>query len=84
LETGSNFSATCNPDHYGVEMVITLICRFIVRTKRMQKYMTRIGQKTGTLNISKKVHIVAITMALVHEYLKNKIPKYFFFYNTQC
>lgn len=36
--------------------------------------MTKIGQKTGMLNISKKVQVVAITKALLPEYLKkNKV-----------
>lgn len=33
--------------------------------------MTSIGQKTGTLNISKNVHINAMIVALIAEYLKN-------------
>lgn len=33
--------------------------------------MTSIGQKTGTLNISKNVHINAIIVALIAEYLKS-------------
>jgi len=49
-------------------LIICLICRFIVKTNKIQKYMTRIGQNTGTLNISKKVQKVAITTDLEHEY----------------
>lgn len=33
--------------------------------------MTSIGQKTGTLNTSKKVHINAMSVDLIAEYLKN-------------
>lgn len=33
----------------------------------MIKYMTRIGQNTGTLNASKKVHTIATTTPLVAE-----------------
>lgn len=39
--------------------IITLICLFIVKKKRIKKYMTRIGQNTGTLKQSKKVVNVA-------------------------
>ena len=39
--------------------VLTLIWRFIVKKKRMKKYMTRMGQKTGTLKQSKKVEKTA-------------------------
>lgn len=46
----------------------TLICRFMVIQKRVRKYMTRIGQNTGTLNNSKNVHVKAITVAFVAEY----------------
>lgn len=35
--------------------VLTLICLFIVIQKSMMKYITRIGQNTGTLKASKKV-----------------------------
>ena len=34
----------------------------------MIKYMTRMGQKTGTLNTSKKVHPTAMTVDLETEY----------------
>lgn len=36
----------------------------------MKKYMTNIGQKTGTLKMSKNVQNEAITIDLVAEYLK--------------
>lgn len=51
---------------------LTLICRFIVIVKRMMKYMTRIGQNTGMLSASKNVQIMAITTALVAEYLQTR------------
>lgn len=34
---------------------LTIICRFMVRHVRTMKYMTRIGQNTGTSKTSKKV-----------------------------
>ena len=52
--------------------ILTRICLFIVITNRMIKYMTKIGQNTGILNASKNVHIIAMTTALVPEYLKKK------------
>ena len=60
-----------------VDIIITLICRFIVMQKRVMKYMTRIGQKTGMLKNSKKVHRNAITVAFVAEYqnLNSEIRK---------
>lgn len=36
---------------------------------RIQKYINRIGQKTGISNILKKLHTNAITVAFVAEYL---------------
>ena len=56
---------------------LTFICRFIVRQKRMIKYITRMGQNTGTLNASKKVQNMAIMMALDAECLKeiNKMKR---------
>ena len=50
--------------------VSTLICLFIVIQKSMMKYMTRIGQNTGTLNASKKVQTMATRMPLVAACLK--------------
>ena len=50
----------------------TFICRFMVITNNIQKYITKIGQNTGMLNISKKVQTVAMTNALLPEYLKTK------------
>ena len=40
----------------------------MVMQKSVRKYMTRMGQNTGTLNNSKKVQQKAITVALVAEY----------------
>ena len=48
----------------------TLICLFIVKKKRIMKYMTKIGQKTGMLKASKNVQNKAIRIALVEPYLK--------------
>ena len=45
-----------------------MICLFIVMQKSVMKYMTRMGQKTGMLKKSKKVHTKAMTVALVAEY----------------
>ena len=47
---------------------ITLICLFIVMTKRVMKYMTRMGQKTGMLKNSKKVQPKPMSVAFVAEY----------------
>ena len=44
-----------------------MIWRFMVRKNRTKKYMTRIGQKTGTSKISKKVQIMAIKVDLATE-----------------
>lgn len=46
----------------------TLICLFIVIQNKVMKYMTNIGQNTGTLKHSKKVHITPITVLFVTEY----------------
>ena len=48
--------------------VPTFICRFMVMQKRVMKYITKIGQNTGTLKSSKKVQQNAMTVALVAEY----------------
>jgi hypothetical protein len=40
----------------------------MVMQKRVMKYMTKMGQKTGTLKSSKKVQRKAMTVALVAEY----------------
>ena len=40
----------------------------MVMQKSVMKYMTSIGQKTGTLKSSKKVQKKAMTVALVAEY----------------
>lgn len=42
-----------------------MICLFMVMQKSMMKYMTRMGQNTGTLNASKKVQTMATRMPLV-------------------
>lgn len=47
---------------------LTLICRFIVMQNSVMKYMTRMGQKTGTLNTSKNVQIIAIVVDFVMAY----------------
>lgn len=52
--------------------VLTLICLFIVIQKSMMKYITRIGQNTGTLKASKKVQIIATRMPFVAACLKAK------------
>lgn len=46
----------------------TLICLFIVTQNSVIKYMTKIGQNTGILKHSKKVHIKPITVLFVTEY----------------
>lgn len=48
--------------------ILTLICRFIVMQNRVMKYMTRIGQNTGTLKTSKNVHMTPISVLLVIAY----------------
>lgn len=45
--------------------LITLICRFIVIQNNVIKYITSIGQKTGTLNTSKNVQIIPITVLFI-------------------
>lgn len=47
---------------------LTIICRFIVMQKSVIKYMTKIGQNTGTSKTSKKVHIKPITVLLTTAY----------------
>ena len=44
----------------------------MVIVNNMMKYMTRIGQKTGTFNAWKNVQMNAITTALNALYLKSK------------
>ena len=53
---------------FNVISCITLICLFIVMTKRVMKYMTRMGQKTGMLKNSKKVQPKPMSVAFVAEY----------------
>lgn len=47
-----------------------MICLFMVMQKSMTKYITRMGQNTGTLNASKKVQTMATRMPLVAACLK--------------
>lgn len=48
----------------------------MVMQKSIMKYMTRIGQKTGTLKASKKVQTMATIIPFVAECLKtNKLKK---------
>lgn len=49
-----------------------MICLFMVMAKRMIKYRTRIGQKTGMLKMEKKVHASAMSTARVTECLERK------------
>merc|ERR1719427_1895736 len=49
-------------------MIICFICLFMVIQNKVIKYITRIGQNTGTLNSSKKVQKNPITVAFVAEY----------------
>jgi RNase P protein component len=46
-----------------------LICRFIVMKKRMNQYSRRIGQKTGTSNMGKKVTRNPIKKDFVEDHL---------------
>lgn len=46
------------------EGIFTFICRFIVMQNSVMKYMTRIGQNTGTLNASKNVQMTPINVLL--------------------
>ena len=50
----------------------------MVRKKRIQKYMTRIGQKTGTLKNSKKVQVVAIKVDFMNECLNLNIRNVYY------
>merc|ERR1719247_2155078 len=49
-------------------LIMCLICRFIVSTKRAMKYRSRMGQKTGMLKMEKKVITKATQKAFVIEY----------------
>ena len=51
---------------------LTLICLFIVMPRRMKKYITRIGQKTGILKTEKKVQKKAINIARVIDTLRGR------------
>jgi hypothetical protein len=63
-----------------------MICRFIVKQNRRIKYITSIGQKTGTSKISKKVQNKANRVDFIVQILKNlkitienkQIPKFKF------
>lgn len=44
----------------------------MVMQKSMMKYMTRMGQNTGTLKASKNVQIIAMMMPFVAECLKHQ------------
>ena len=52
------------------------ICRFIVRPKRMRKYIRRIGQYTRMSNSSELVHRSEMTVALVADSLRGRSQKY--------
>ena len=47
----------CFPKLNGIYLylIMCLICRFIVTKKSTNQYMSKMGQKTGTSNIGKKV-----------------------------
>ena len=47
--------------------------------KSVMKYMTRMGQKTGMLKNWKNVHVKAITVALVAEYLTLTTINYYYY-----
>jgi hypothetical protein len=51
-----------------LSQTLTRICRFIVIQNRVMKYMTRMGQNTGTLKTSKNVQTSAIVVDLVMAY----------------
>ena len=55
----------------------------MVNTKRIIKYITKMGQKTGILNASINVHTKAIIMARVLPYL-DKINKVQLRYSVRC
>lgn len=57
------------------QCIITLICLFIVMQKSMMKYITSIGQNTGTLKASKNVQIMAMMMPFVAECLPKEVIK---------
>ena len=56
-------------DFAAVDELFTLICRFMVKVKRIQKYMTRMGQNTGMLQASKQVRNIEKSTAFVALYL---------------
>ena len=59
---------------YPVFILRTLICRFMVRKKRMKKYMTRMGKKTGMLKASKHVRNIEMRTAFEALYLHETEP----------
>ena len=61
-------AAHCGKNVDGRCLIICLICRFMVRTKRARKYSRRIGQNTGTLNMEKKLMHNAMHVAFVAAY----------------
>jgi hypothetical protein len=63
---------TCLPNENGTYLYLIMcrICRFIVRTKRTIQYISRIGQKTGTSKMGKKVMKKAMMKAFVTAYLR--------------
>ena len=57
---------------YLTEIVkLALIWRFIVKKNKIKKYITRMGQKTGTLKQSKKVDRTAISVEITVCSLRN-------------
>ena len=63
---------TCFPKENGtyLYLIMWLICRLMVTKKRVNQYMSRMGQKTGMSNIGKNVMKKATTNALVTAYLR--------------
>lgn len=49
-----------------------MICLFMVMQKSMMKYITRMGQNTGTLKASKNVQTMATRMPLVAACLEGR------------
>lgn len=56
----------------------------MVMQKSMMKYITSIGQNTGTLKASKNVQIIAMTMPFVAECLTRKVTEFKYIYFKQC
>lgn len=53
---------------YLLVYTFTFICRFIVIQNNVMKYITNIGQKTGMLKQSNRVHPMAKSVDFVTEY----------------